>query len=57
MTTLYECDWCGDRFSEREQVASVDVTIGSRNLKLHACGACVPEFVAKHFPDDRTPVG
>lgn len=57
MTTLYECDWCGDRFSDREQVASIDLTVGAKNLKLHACGACVPEWVAKHYPDERNPVG
>ena len=56
MTTLFECDWCGDRFDNREQVASVDVTIGAHNQALHACVECVPEWVRQHFPDERTPL-
>lgn len=56
MTTLFECDWCGARFDTREQVASVDVTIGATNETLHACAQCVPEWVAQHFPEERTPL-
>lgn len=57
MTTIFECDWCGDIFKRREQVASVDMTVGCVNEQLHACAECVPEYMSQHFPEERTPVG
>jgi len=55
MTTLHQCDWCGDVFDDRAQVASIDLTIGTANEKMHACVSCVPDWVKQHFPDERTP--
>lgn len=56
MATLYVCDWCGDQYSDREAVASVDLTIGATNEKLHICEGCSPEWIRDRFPDDTDPV-
>lgn len=50
MTTLYECDWCGERTYERDHVASVDVTIGATNEQLHMCVGCAPDGIKQQFP-------
>jgi hypothetical protein len=55
MTTHFECDWCGDLFAEREAVASVDITINTRNEQLHLCAACAPDFLKPQFPDEYYP--
>lgn len=50
---LYECDWCGDRFDDRAQVASVDITIDGFNEKGHLCAQCAPDHLNTHYPEER----
>lgn len=56
MSTRYVCDWCGDEFEDRAQVASVDVTIDAINEKLHMCAECAPSHLRQHYPDERKKV-
>jgi len=51
MSTIYVCDWCGDEFHERENVASADVTIGTVNRKYHLCVGCAPDDLESAFPN------
>lgn len=56
MSTFFECDWCGRQFDDRAQVASVDLTIGSQNAKLHCCPECAPGHVRQHYPEEFRPL-
>lgn len=56
MSTLYLCDWCDVEFEDREQVASVDLTIGAVNEKLHMCAECAPSHLRQHYPDEQEKV-
>lgn len=53
MSTRYVCDWCNDQFDDHDQVASVDLTVGTHAEKLHICAKCVPEWLRDHFPEER----
>lgn len=50
MTTLFECDWCGDVIEDREKVAHADVTIGSQAESLHLCVKCAPDHLRQYYP-------
>lgn len=51
MTTLYECDWCGEVVQDRAHVASADVTIGSVAKTFHLCVECAPDHLKQHYPE------
>lgn len=53
MSTRYVCDWCNDQFDDHDQVASVDLTVGTHAEKLHICAKCVPDWLRDHFPEER----
>jgi hypothetical protein len=51
MSTRYVCDWCGDEYADREQVAYADVTINAVSEKLHLCVECAPDHLRQHHPE------